>query len=82
MTTTAIWTATWWWWLLAVALSWLGLEVLSLIKGHVTGQQHIEEWTLSDTIRRWSSARRWLAPLVVGAAAMLLMHFFGQANPG
>lgn len=80
MTTTAIWTATWWWWLLAVALSWLGLEVLSLVAAHRSGAKHIQDWTLSDCIRRWAAARRWLAPAVVGTATFLLVHFFGMAN--
>lgn len=82
MTTTAGWAAIWFWVLLSVAVTIGILEAASLVLAHLHGQKHIEEWTLSDTIRRWSSARRWLAPLVVGSAAMLLMHFFGQANPG
>jgi predicted membrane protein len=78
----AAWRRLWWWWLLLVALSWAGLEAASLVLAHVTGQQHIVDWTLSDTIRRWSSAEAWLAPLVVGTACGLLWHFFGQRNPG
>ena len=79
--TEGFWTATWWWWLLHVLLSWVILEGLSLITAHAQGTQHIEDWTLSDTIRRWSAAHRWLGPVAVGTTAMLAFHFFGQSNP-
>ena len=78
---TAGWTSLWWWWLLAVLLSWAALEGASLVFAHLTRQKHIVDWTLSDTIRRWSSARSWLAPLAIGTACGLLWHFFGQPNP-
>ncbi|HEX5321654.1 MAG TPA: hypothetical protein VFW46_21020 [Stellaceae bacterium] len=80
MSTDAAWAALWWWWLLAILLSWLALELGSIAWAHHRGQRLVQEWTLSDTIRRWSAARRWLAPLVVGSAAFLLVHFFGMGN--
>jgi hypothetical protein len=75
------WTRLWWWWLLAVFVSWLTAELTSIAIAHAKGDRHITEYTLSDTIRRWSSARRWLAPIAVGTTAMLLFHFFAQVNP-
>ena len=77
----AFWTSLWWWWLLGVAASWATFEGLSIVAAVRCGQRVAEVWTLSETIRRWSSARRWLAPLVIGATAALLAHFFGQVNP-
>lgn len=74
------WTDYWWWWLLAVAVSWLVMELVSIAYAHLTGQKNIATWTLSDTIRRWSSRFKWLAPLVVGVCAMLIWHFFAQSN--
>ena len=81
MTTTYACTALWWWWLLFVALSWAFFEGALLVRAHVTGQRHIVDWTLSDTIRRWSMPRPWLAPLVVGTSCGLLWHFFAMSNP-
>ena len=74
------WTHLWFWWLLAVALSWVVLEVGSIVAGRYWKQANDATWTLSDTIRRWSAARRWLAPLVVGTCAFLLVHWFGMGN--
>lgn len=76
--TIAFWTNYWWWWLLFVLCSWLVLELLSILDGHLSGSKNIYDWTLSDTIRRWSVAYRWLAPATVGLTACLLWHFFGQ----
>jgi len=78
-------TAEWWsryWaiWIAAFFLTWLVSELASIAMAHWRGDKHIAEWTLSDTIRRWSSARRWLAPVAVGITAFLLMHLFGIAN--
>jgi len=75
------WASLWWWWLLAVFVSWLVAELASIWVAHMRGDKHVLEWTLSDTIRRWSAARRWLAPIAVGTTAMLLWHFFAQVNP-
>ena len=80
-TTTEAWTSLWWAWLLAVALTWFALEITSIVIAHARAQKTVQEWTLSDTIRRWSAKRRWLAPLAVGVMAMLCWHFFGQLNP-
>lgn len=76
------WTEIWFWWLAAVAVSWLGLELASIVQAHLNGVRQVLDWTLSDTIRRWSAAHRWLAPIAVGTAAMLCWHFFAQQNPG
>jgi hypothetical protein len=78
--TTAVWTEVWWYWLLAVAASWVVLELGSILVARLTRQSSEQVWTLSDTIRRWSVLYRWLAPLAVGVAAMLVWHFFAQAN--
>ena len=74
------WRRLWWRWLFAVALSWVLLEAASIVAAHHAGVTPVEAWTLSDTIRRWSEAERWLAPLTIGTAAGLLWHFFGQKN--
>lgn len=74
------WTNLWWWWLLSVALSWAVLEGTSILFAHYQGLHLIQEYTLSDTIRRWSALHRWLAPVAVGVAAMLVWHFFAQQN--
>ena len=79
--TLAFWNAWWFYWLLAVALTFGVMEGWSLAAAHRAREKHIEDWTLSDTLRRWSAARRWLAPLVIGTAAMLMWHFFGETNP-
>ncbi len=71
------WTDLWWWWLLAVAVSFVALELTAVWAAgwHAT-------WTLSDTIRRWARGWRPLAPLVIGTAVFLLAHWFLLANPG
>lgn len=79
--TLAFWTSYWWWTLAVFAADVFGSEMVSLVEAHRTGQTHIQDWTLSDTIRRWSAAHRWLGPLIVGATAFLTFHFVGQANP-
>lgn len=78
--TTAEATAIWWWWLLAVGVSWLILEIGAILMARRGRQPNEQVWTLSDTIRRWSLLHRWLAPLAIGIAAMLIWHFFAQAN--
>lgn len=78
---TTLWTEVWFWWLLAVFVSWLVLEIGSVVLAHVRGERHIVEWTLSETIRRWSGAYRWLAPVAIGTACFLLAHFFLEVNP-
>lgn len=77
---TAWWTAYWFWWLLAVFVSWLVAELTAIGLAHYRGVKNIQDWTLSDTIRRWSGKYRWLAPVAVGTMAMLAYHFFVQAN--
>ena len=47
---------------------------------HVTGARHIADWTLSDTIRRWSADYAWLKYLVTATALFLLWHFFVEQN--
>ena len=74
------WTRIWWWWLVFVALSWVCLEGDSIWRAWVAGQAHIQVWTLSDTIRRWSALHRWLMPVVTGTAVFLLCHFFYEQN--
>lgn len=80
MTTTAAWADLWFWWLLFVLVSWAIFEAASIVMAHRAQQKVIQTWTLSDTIRRWAISRRWLAPLAVGIIAMLVWHFFAQAN--
>jgi hypothetical protein len=75
------WTDYWWWWLLFVAISWFGMEMVAVVCAHIVGDKHIVDWTLSDTIRRWSGRYRWLAPMVVGVTAFLIWHFFVVQNP-
>lgn len=74
----AIWAA----WLLAwVGGTFLVLEFGSILWAHITGQRNIYEWTLSDTVRRWSGKYSWLALVAIGGSAALMWHLFGQANP-
>lgn len=80
MSTTEFWTRYWFWWLLVVLVSWLVMEGVSIAVARRSHQPHFQVWTLSDTIRRWSVAHRWLGPLAVGTFAMLGYHFFVQAN--
>lgn len=75
------WTDYWWWWLLFVLVSWLVMEIASLVYAHITGQKHLVDYTLSDTIRRWSSKYRWLALTVMIVTMFLLWHFFVERNP-
>lgn len=77
---TSAFTGMWYWWLVGVAVSWLILELSVIFYAHLRGVKNIQEWTLSDTIRRWSAVHRWLAPLTVGTCAFLLVHFFGMGN--
>ena len=74
------WQKYWWWWLLFVFLTWVVPELLAMVAAHVAGDKNIQDWTLSDTIRRWSAQYRWLAPIVVGTCAMLIWHWFAQLN--
>ena len=77
---TLAWTEIWWWWLLFVGVSFAVLEIGCIVIAHFRGQKNILTWTLSDTIRRWSALHRWIAPVVVGTCAMLLVHWFAQVN--
>ena len=76
------WRYYWWWWLLAVLVSWLVPELVGLAIGYGTHQAVPQDFTLSDTIRRWAAGESWLAPVVVGVTAMLVWHFFVEKNPG
>jgi|GEM_PF-5438683 len=78
--TTLWWTTYWWWWLLAVFVTWVVPELATLAIRHHLGLARIQDWTLSDTIRRWSVKYRWLAPLIAGTCAFLLWHFFIETN--
>ena len=78
--TLGFWTRLWFRWLLCVALSWVCLEGASMIAAHLAGAPLLQEYTLSDTIRRWSDLHRWLAPLAIGIMAGLAWHFFGERN--
>ncbi len=83
MTTTSWWTNWWWGWLVFILISWLIMELASISWAHYTKQKVITDWTLSDTIRRWSIKYRWLAPITVGIVAFLFWHFFAEQNlPG
>jgi hypothetical protein len=79
--TTEFWTAYWWWWLVAVFATFFVMEIAAVALAWRTHQRQYVVWTLSDTIRRWASAYRWLALVVIVAAAFLLWHFFVQQNP-
>ena len=74
------WNHYWYYWLLWIFLSWLGAELASILNAKLKGQKNISDWTLSDTIRRWSAAHRWVAPITIATAAGLCWHFFGQLN--
>ena len=71
----------WLWWLAAVFFSWLPAELFLIWLAHHRGERNIQEWTLSDTVRRWRAEYRWLAPIAVGTMAMLMYHFFIETNP-
>jgi hypothetical protein len=79
--TAAWWTDYWYYWLLAVFLSWLVMELASIVAAHVRGERRVTDWTLSDMIRRWAAKYRWLGPVVIGSTCFLLAHFFLVANP-
>ena len=79
--TTDAWRRLWWWWLFGIAVSFVVLEGGSLVAAHLAGAQHIQDWTLSDTIRRWAMTWRNLAAIVSGFAILLLVHWFGTKNP-
>lgn len=68
------WRDWWFYWLLAVALSWLGMELLSMYLGRIVHVPNTDEWTLSDTIRDWASTHSWLAPLAIGVMCMLMFR--------
>lgn len=77
-TAAAIWAI----WLLGwVGGTFLVLEFGLIAWAHLAGQQNIYEWTLSDTVRRWSSKWRWVSLVLIGLSAALMWHLFGQANP-
>jgi cbb3-type cytochrome oxidase subunit 3 len=78
--TLTFWTDYWYFWLLFVLLSWLVAELASVYVAKRRGEKNIADWTLSDTIRRWSAKYRWLAPVVVGTTAFLVWHFFMLTN--
>jgi hypothetical protein len=77
---TAFSTAFWFWWFVAVVLTWLIPELIFIAIAHYRGEKNVQEWTLSDTIRRWSKQYRWLAPLFCGTAVFLCVHFFAMGN--
>ncbi len=79
--TLQFWTERWFYWLLAVLLSWMVLEAASIFAAHMAGAKDIVDWTLSDTIRRWSVLHRWLAPVSSGFTMFLWAHFFIEQNP-
>lgn len=79
--TVDFWADYWWWWLVLVASSWLVAEIASIWFAHRCGATHVSEWTLSDTIRRWSQTRTWLAFVVMLVTVFLLWHFFVELNP-
>lgn len=81
MTTTAAWTSLWWWWLIAVLVTFAVLESWSLYAAHRSGEKHIQDWTLSDTIRRWAISWRALSAITCGITVLLLVHFFATPNP-
>lgn len=56
------------------------MELYAILDAHLRGETNIQAYTLSDTLRRWSATRRWLAPAIVGTAGFLLVHFFGMGN--
>ena len=78
---TETWTDIWFYWLLFILVSWLVLEVASILVAKARGDKNISDWTLSDTIRRWATRYGWLAPVVCGTTVFLLVHFFLEHNP-
>ncbi len=76
------WAHVWFWWLLFVLLSWLAMELDSIRDAHRRGETFVMDYTLSETIRRWSVKERWLAPVAIGTSCFLLAHFFLEKNPG
>jgi len=64
----------WFYWLLFILLSWLAIEIVSIALDHWK-----TAYTLSDTIRHWSSARPWLALIVIMVTSFLIWHFFVEA---
>jgi hypothetical protein len=78
---TAYWTDIWFYWLVFVLVSWFVLEVGSILWAKVKHNTNIMDWTLSETIRRWSGRFKWLAPVVCGTTVFLLVHFFVESNP-
>jgi hypothetical protein len=88
MTSLAGWTGIWFWYCVIVVGSVAGsfgvLELGSVLWAHVTGQKHLVDWTLSDTVRRWRAGNRWLAPVFFGFVVFTIWlgwHFFFQNNP-
>jgi uncharacterized membrane protein YhaH (DUF805 family) len=82
MASEVFWQSYWWWWLIAILISFLVMEGLSIYKAHKTMQKDFTTWTLSDTIRRWSVQRKWLKFLVIVICLFLLWHFFFEIEPG
>ena len=81
--TTHFWHWYWFWWLLAVLVTWAPAEAFSIWLRHKKHLANDQTWTLSDTIRDWSSEFRWLSPVAIAATVGLLWHLFGQVNlPG
>lgn len=74
--TTAFWSALWFWWLVAVAASFAVIELASILIRKAVCGTRLVDWTLSDCIRRWSAAHHQVPALVVGACALLLVHWF------
>ena len=79
MSTNTFWRTLWFRWLLAIAASFVVLEGVSIFEAVGAGQP-FDMWTLSDTVRGWSTEYRWLAPVAIGLFAGLAWHFFGQKN--
>jgi len=75
------WTNIWWWWLFGIALSFVVLESAALWMAERNGTKHLEDWTLSDTIRRWEVQWRPLAAIVCGVMFALMIHWFVTLNP-
>lgn len=63
-----------------IVMSFGSLELGSIAYAHAKGDPNVFDWTLSDTIRRWSLLYRIVAPATCGAVAFLLYHFFLQTN--
>lgn len=75
------WARFWFWWLAFVAGSWFVAEMASIADAHLTGRRYLVDYTLSDTIRRWSHMHRWIGLATMATAEFLMWHFFVAQNP-